>query len=516
MRASLAHLDGRRFDAVVIGAGVNGASAAQHLAAAGYATLLVDKGDFCSGSSSRSSRLLHCGLRYLAPGGSMWDFARHPSRLKTALTMARQAMLSRRQFVRTSPERARALDFHFPIWRGGAYAGWQVELAMRLLAGLAPADVPLGRRRLTPSQAAQTPLVRWLRDFDRLESVAAFTEYQFDWPERICMDAALDAERLGATIRNYTPVTGLARAGERWNVGLSDALAPGERATVSAGVVLNMAGIWIDRVNASAQAGARRKITGTKGVHIVVQLPPDCADNGVATLNREMEGLYCIPWRGMHYFGPTETLFDDDPDDIRPTEDEIRWLIDEANYLLPSLNLKRKDVFYSWAGVRPLTYDPALPKGKRSRELHDLTDEGMPHVFAMTAGPVMTHRSAGAMVVEAVRGAVAPSGAARDVSYAPRRFPENQNSPPLLMDDPAVKLSDLRFAVEREQAINLVDLLFRRVGAGWTRDMASQAAPVAARIMGETLGWDEARVGAEIAAYHAHLARQHAFPGPAA
>ena len=180
MRASLAHLDGRRFDAVVIGAGVNGASAAQHLAAAGYATLLVDKGDFCSGSSSRSSRLLHCGLRYLAPGGSMWDFARHPSRLKTALTMARQAMLSRRQFVQTSPERARALNFHFPIWRGGAYAGWQVELAMRLLAGLAPADVPLGRRRLTPSQAAQTPLVQWLRDFDRLESVAAFTEYQFD------------------------------------------------------------------------------------------------------------------------------------------------------------------------------------------------------------------------------------------------------------------------------------------------------------------------------------------------
>lgn len=516
MRPSISTLDGRRFDVVVIGAGVNGASAAQRLAGAGYSTLLVDKGDFCSGSSSRSSRLLHCGLRYLAPGGSMWDFALHPSRLKTALTMARQAMLSRRQFVQTAPERVRALNFHFPIWRGGVYAGWQVELAMRLLEGLAPSDVPLQRRRLTPQEAARTPLVRDLRDFDRLESVAAFTEYQFDWPERIAMDAALDAERLGATIRNYTPVAGMSRSGDGWRVSLADALAPTESAVVEAGVVLNMTGVWIDRVNRAAEPKARRKITGTKGVHIVVQLPPECADNGVATLNRDLEGLYCVPWRGMHYFGPTETLFEGDPDDIRPTEPEIEWLIGEANHLLPALNLKRKDVFYAWAGVRPLTYDPALPKGKRSRELHDLAEEGMPNVFALTAGPVMTHRSAGLEVLAAVKRRLAPSGAAQEVSHRPRLFPAEQNSPPLLTEDTRAKLSDLKFAIAHEQPTNLVDLLFRRVGAGWTRDMASEAAPLAATIMGEALGWSDERASREVEAYRAYLARQHAFPAPAA
>ena len=78
MRAPLAELDGRRFDVAIIGAGVNGASAAQHLAGAGYSVLLVDKGDYGSGTSSRSSSLLHCGLRYLAPGGSLWDFALIP------------------------------------------------------------------------------------------------------------------------------------------------------------------------------------------------------------------------------------------------------------------------------------------------------------------------------------------------------------------------------------------------------------------------------------------------------
>jgi glycerol-3-phosphate dehydrogenase len=340
---------------------VNGASAAQHLAGAGYSVLLVDKGDYGSGTSSRSSRLLHCGLRYLAPGGSIWDFALHPSRLRTALSMARQAMLDRRQFVQTAPERTRALNFHFPVWRGGVYQAWQVDLAMRILAALAPSDVPLGQRRLSADEARRTPLVNALRDLDKLEGVAAFREYQFEWPERICMDAVLDAERLGATVRNYTAATRFAREGDAWRIGLADALERSASAEVTAAMVLNMAGIWIDRVNRSAAERARRRITGTKGVHIMVQLPPECADNGVATLNRLNEGLYCIPWRGMHYFGPTETLYEGDPDDIHPTEEEIRWLLDEANHLLPALNLKRNDVL---SPGRESVHSPTIPRSR--------------------------------------------------------------------------------------------------------------------------------------------------------
>lgn len=109
MREPLSALAGRRFDVAVIGAGANGASAAQHLAAAGYSVLLVDKGDFASGSSSRSSRLLHCGLRYLAPGKSLWEFVAHPGRFATACRMASAAMDCRAQLVRTTPERTRAM-----------------------------------------------------------------------------------------------------------------------------------------------------------------------------------------------------------------------------------------------------------------------------------------------------------------------------------------------------------------------------------------------------------------------
>ena len=241
----------------------------------------------------------------------------------------------------------------------------------------------------------------------------------------------------------------------------------------------------------------------------MVQLPPDCADNGVATINRLHEPFYCIPWRGMHYFGPTETVYEGDLDDIHATEEEIAGLIDEANHLMPGLNLRRRDVIFTWAGVRPLTYDPALPKGARSREIHDLSAEGLPNVLAMTAGPVMTHRSAGTEMVKAVKAKLQPSGAEQPVSYAARTFPENQNSPPLLDHDTAVKLSDLRYAAEHEHATNLTDLLFRRVGVGWSRTMGAEAALRAAEAAAEPLGWDRPKVQAEVAAYRQHLEAQH-------
>ncbi|MFI4987459.1 MAG: FAD-dependent oxidoreductase [Alphaproteobacteria bacterium] len=516
MRPPLSELEGRTFDVAIIGAGVNGASAAQHLRAAGYRVLLVDKGDFASGTSSRSSRLLHCGLRYLAPGASMWEFLRHPSRLATALRMARQAMASRCQFVAATPERARAMTFAFPIYRGGTYAPWQVDLAFKILAGLGPKQLPLDYRRLTPQAASATPLVKWLREPERLASVVLFREYQFEWPERIALDAVLDAERMGAVVRNYTAARRLERMAEGgWRLRLEDALAPGDAAGVSATLVLNMAGIWIDQVNGAAAPAARakRKILGTKGIHIMIRLPPECQDFGIATLNRENEGLYCVPWRGMHYFGPTETVYEGNLDDIRPLEEEIAFLIDEANHLLPALALKRSDVLFAWAGVRPLTYDEALPKGKRSRELHDLAADGMPGVLAMTAGPVMTHRSAGVETTAAVRRRLPPSGPPQALSYAARLFPDNQNSPPLLDDWTAVKLADLCSAAEHEHVTSLADLLFRRTGAGWTASMAVEAAGRAAEAVAGTLGWDTARVAAETASYRDYVARNHLVKG---
>jgi glycerol-3-phosphate dehydrogenase len=129
----------------------------------------------------------------------------------------------------------------------------------------------------------------------------------------------------------------------------------------------------------------------------------------------------------------------------------------------------------------------------------------------MTAGPIMTHRSAGAELAATVAKRLSPSRAAQTISSAARLYPENQNSPPLLDDYTAIKLADLKLAAEQEHVTNLVDLLFRRVGAGWTRTMGHDAAERAARTVAGPLGWDDARVAAEVAAYHEHLGRQHAY-----
>jgi glycerol-3-phosphate dehydrogenase len=317
----------------------------------------------------------------------------------------------------------------------------------------------------------------------------------------------LDAERLGAVARNYTAVTAIKRAGEAWQLTLADQLQPGALASVRATIVLNMAGIWIDRVNACAGASARKYVTGTKGAHIMVRLPPECADYGIATINRVNEPFYCFPWRGLHFFGPTETLYEGDPDDIRASDEEIDWLIEETNHMLPALGLRREHVVFTWAGVRPLGADPGFPKGIRSREVHDLASQGMPGVYAMTAGPIMTHRSAGVEMAELVASKLKPSRARQAPSYAASSFPENRNSPALLDDYTAIKLSDLQFAAQHQHATSLIDLLFRRVGAGWTATMGYAAADKAAQAVAETMGWDRERTESEVREYRAYLER---------
>lgn len=510
----LDRIDGQRFDVAVIGAGVNGASAAQHLQAAGYRTLLVDKGDFGAGSSSRSSRILGNGLRYLAPGRSLWDFVRHPSRFRTACRMATYALGARTQMVEETGERVRAINFCYPIYSDSQYAPWQIRAAFALLGVLNKGGTSLGYKMLGREEALALPLVRWIRTPEKLQSVALHHQYQFDWPERVVLDTAFDAERMGAVVRNHTAVTGLERLPSKaWRIGLEDAVDRGGgtgRATVEAAMVINAAGIWIDRVNGLAKPGAKRRITGTKGVHIAVRLPPECQDYCVVSLNRDNEQIYCVPWRGgLHYIGPTESLYDGDPDDIRPTEPEIEWLLDEFRHLVPGAGIGRKDVLYAWAGVRPLTHDPALPKGNRARRIHDQADDGMEGVLSITAGPIMSHRVAGRDLAQVVAARMKPSAAPQPLSFAARSLPDEPGSPALLNQEPSVTVAQLRAAAAAEQPHDLVDLLFRRVGLGWGETMAREGADTAARAVADILGWDDARIAREVAGYRDYLARMH-------
>ncbi|MBL8590013.1 MAG: FAD-dependent oxidoreductase [Methylobacteriaceae bacterium] len=211
---------------------------------------------------------------------------------------------------------------------------------------------------------------------------------------------------------------------------------------------------------------AARKIFGTKGGHLVVRLPPECRGLGIATFNSQGEPLYCIPWKDLHYFGPTESEYTGDLDRIHVTDAEQAYLIREANILLPGLKLTAGDVLMTWAGVRPLTFDPAVPFGNRSRVLHDLAADGLPDTLAMTAGPVMTHRSAGAEMAAAVAARLGPANRARRPSAPARR--------------PFV-----------EHAASLSDVLFRRSGRAWEGPVGEDELEALAADAAAALGWDD-------------------------
>ena len=285
----------------------------------------------------------------------------------------------------------------------------------------------------------------------------------------------------------------------------------GARATVRGRRIMAMSGIWIDKVLSGPGKPAARKIFGTKGGHIVIRLPEKYRGQGVSTINSWGEPFYCIPWHDLHYIGPTETPYEGDLDDIHVDENDLEFLLSEAASLFPGLNVTRDKVIRTWAGVRPLTYDPAHPKGSRARELHDLGREGLEGVYAMTAAPVMSHRDSGRKITDVLRKELAPSGAPSALSYRPRMPIENSNTQPIA-DGAGYTLADVRHAVRHEHARTLLDVLFRRSGVGLRHWFGDAEIARVAEEMGAELGWTEAERQTEIDRYKREVSRLYGVP----
>lgn len=515
MHEAVAALDGERFDVLVVGAGGAGASAAQHLCASGYKVLLVDKADFGSGTSSRSSRLLWCGIAHLSPDYPLWRYVLHPLDLARRLRMAHLAMRCRAQLVQTTPQRLQARTFFFPIYRGGKFPGWKVDLGYRTLELLGLGRVSLNYRRLPANEAArQHGMVAMLAQRDDLDSVATYTEYQYQWAERICVDTVLDAERMGAHVHHYTRLTRLEHTEGAWSAWLEDSLSPGPTVRVTASVLVNTAGPWVDRVNGLTGRPSRRHVVGVKGVNVLVKLPPACLGQGLETISSLGQPYYVMPWGEHHFLGPTETVFEGDPDDATVLPQEVEHILAEARRLFAGLDLTARDVVHAWCGVRPRTStDAATPI--KTLSLHDLAPEGMPRALALTGMPLMNHRHAGAAIAKRVGRMLRPSGPSQVLSYAAKLFVPRSPSEPLDAAHPAVSIEELRHAARHEHVRTLADLLFRRTDLGWTPSMGLAVSRRAAEAVADILGWDEVRVTAEVAAYRA-LVVKHFAPASAA
>lgn len=454
------------YDALVIGGGVNGTAALRELAQAGYRVCLVESHDLASGASGRSSRMLHCGLRYFETTDPVRDLALRPGRFLRALGMARDALRARAELAADPAVATRAVSLCFPLWRGSGFPAWQIRAGLGILQAGNADGPPLEPRMLGARAAREHPIGSLLRNGERLRGMAVFREYLFEQPERLCIDSALEAEALGADLFLGAAATVGGRSADGlWRVAVVG------RGELRARAVLNMAGTWAD----AAGDFPRRLIRGTKGAHIVIRRPAGWEGLGVATAHRGGHPFYGLPLGDDHlYFGPTETPFDGDARNAHCTAEDMDFLLAEANHLLPDLEMSRRDVVQTWAGVRPLTFDPARPMGARERVLHELG----PGLLAMTAGPVMTHRSAGRLAARAVArriGTPARPPLARD---RPRRPAAG---------DPIVR------AVTVEHARSIADVVVRRTGAVWRGLLVRDEVRAVAARMAPHLGWDAAR-----------------------
>ncbi len=498
-------MNGEVYDVVVIGGGITGAGAANQLAADGFSVLLVERGDFGGATTSRTSRLQYSGLSYFSAARSFGGMLLRPGQVLEAAELARRAMRDRSAFVRATPERVRPVPFHFPLYNDGSIPVWKARTGFWLLEQLDRGGVPLDAQLLSPAEARQDPLLRELRAPDRLSGVLRVTEYQFDWPERICVDTVLNAQDSGAVVMNRVAATRLQRAGSgMWLIDLKDMRSASLR-TVRARAVVNAAGVWADELAAASSLGAPNLNQGAKGTNVMVRLPEPFRGRGFETLTRGGEPFYVIPWDDLHYFGPRNAPHDGSAAGFRATEAEIAALIDEMNHLFPRLRLTRKSVLYSWAGVRPRTARRGVPAGGPAVEVHDLGAQGVHNYFVHTGGLLMTHRAAGRRISAAVGRRVRPAGRATPLRVGARMFPENTNSPAIAPAFPGVRWSDLRRACAEEHVHALDDLMFRRVRLGWGERLGCDVAFEVARGIRGEMGWSIADADAAATRYAAQV-----------
>lgn len=352
-RAPLESLSETRWDVVIVGAGAVGCATARQLAGRGYKTLLLDRGDIGAGTSSRSSRMLYSGLGYLAVRYPLWQMVLYPVDMIQRLLYTRDVMRCRAELVRDMPGHLTRHDFIYPFRKGDRYPPWLVDIGFRLVESLGGWKVPLAYRRALPQEVAgQNPMAAALGG--DLHSIGMFTEYMYAWPERICVDTALDAEARGAQLRTYTRVTDIAWADAGWLISLQE-VAPGQsgHVEVASDMVINAAGPWVDRL--SGVEAPTKRIVGIKGVNVMVRLPQAWWGRWLEAFSSKGEPFYVFPWLGHHFIGPTETHVTDDPDIIGVSDHEIDYILSEANALFPDLGLKWDDVLHFWCGVRPVS-----------------------------------------------------------------------------------------------------------------------------------------------------------------
>jgi glycerol-3-phosphate dehydrogenase len=524
LRPSLADITRTEFDVVVIGGGINGAGIAREAQLAGYRTLLVEREDFGAGTTSRATRLIHGGLRYLE---------------HAELGLVSESLGEREALLRTAPHLVRPLRLLVPVYDGDARPPWKVR------AGLLLYDLLSLRKSLPRNRGvSHDDLDRMLPSLNRdgLQAAYLMSDAQVEFPERLVAEAVRDLTDAGGVALNHAEITGFMSPGGRLGgVLVRDVLNDGSRGQttheIRTKVAVNAAGPWVDQVLAGTDAERHERLLGgTKGSHLVAEWPGGPAHAVFASAKSDGRPFFILPWYRYTLVGTTDLRYDGDPSEARCTPEELAYLLDEATQLFPSTPLRREHVLYTYSGVRPLPYTaPGKDESTISRS-HFVIDHvkrgGPAGLLSIVGGKLTTYRSLARIALPAIAKHCSPSGepvaptsniqhpaspafdAGPFASYGPRRHEVEA----LAAADPSSltqricehnpeTLAQVAHAVEREHAVTLGDVLLRRLRVGWSACHAFDGAARAAAVMAARLGWDAERTSREIAAYEAEVRR---------
>ncbi|HEX5385633.1 MAG TPA: glycerol-3-phosphate dehydrogenase/oxidase [Gemmatimonadales bacterium] len=528
-RADLRALGAQPADLLVIGGGITGAGIARDAAMRGLRTILVDQDDLGAGTSSRSSRLIHGGLRYLEQGH--W-------RLVLEANRERQVLLA------TAPHLVRPLPFVFPLHQGDRISLWRLAAGMWLYDLLAlfrnvARHRMLGKRALLERE----PMLR----VRGLVGGARYFDAQCD-DARLVLATARAAIAHGARIGTYLAVRGLVRDGpDVVGARVEDRLT-GETGTVRAALVVNATGPWADALRRMEDPAARPLLRPTKGVHIVVPRSRIGHREAITFLS-PIDGrvLFALPWGELSYVGTTDTDTGESPDAVAPAPEDVVYLLRSVNARFPNARLGVEDLRATWAGLRPLLAADGK-RGPSSRSREHAISEGPGGMLTVAGGKLTTYRVMAREAVDRAVRLLARRGVKRELHPAPtdvEPLPGGETHDFRLFRDRALELgltpetadhlvahygteaagilnlassyralqrrlhpehpaieAEVVHMARRELAQRVADVLVRRVHVYYeTRDQGLRAARRVAELMGQELGWDAERMAEEVQRY---------------
>lgn len=461
-----------RYDLVVIGGGITGAGVLREAVRTGAKVLLVERDDYASGTSSRSSKLVHGGLRYLRSG--QWR-----------LTL--QSVRERERLLRDAPDLVLPLPFVMPLHRGRKPGRWLMQL------GLSVYDLMAGSRKsrfvAVDEVLARAPGVAR----DALLGGLAYEDATTD-DARLVLRLLFDAMASGATAMNYTQ----ARVVEPGRVRLLDRIEGSER-DIDAAMVVNATGAWQD---ATPGAPTLRPLRGSHFIFPAEKWP---LQGAVSWLHpRDARPVFALPWLGAVVYGTTDLDHAGALDAPRMTPDEAAYLLEGLDQQFPGLKLRASDAIATYAGVRPII---ASGKDAPSAESRESAIWSGPRSIGVTGGKLTTFRvTARDVLQEAAKQApqLAPADDGPLFIASPQAVGERIAGTPFTW-------TGVLHALRHEQVVHLADLMLRRTRLGLVVEHGGEGLlPRIGDLCRQELGWDAARWVQEQRDYLDGWQRQHA------